>query len=264
MLTMAKVSTSDLVIDLGAGDGRVVRLAARKFGARGHGVDLDDELVRRSRELARRDGVADRVSFAAQDLFVTDISRATVLTMYLLPALNLKLRSRLLSELRPGTRIVSHDFDLGAWRADETTTLFAKEKYGGSGGDSTVYLWVVPAHVAGRWQWQMRFAGQRHDVELHLQQQFQQVSGVLRVGGRDFAIRDARLHGAQLQFAATAEVAGDTLRFDFSGQAEQDAFEGVSNISGGRIHAAQQWSAKRVNRGALFTNQAAASAAPSR
>src|SRR5262245_37733452 len=134
MLVMAKVTKTDYVIDLGSGDGRVVRLAAQKYGARGFGVDLDTELVGRSVSLARRDGVSDRVSFLAQDLFKTDISEATVLTMYLLPAVNMQLRPRLLTELKPGTRVVSHDFDLGDWAADETANVYSKEKYGGTGG----------------------------------------------------------------------------------------------------------------------------------
>ena len=122
------------------------------------------ELVARSVSLARRDGVGDRVSFLAQDLFKTDLAEATVLTMYLLPAVNMQLRPRLLAELKPGTRIVSHDFDLGDWAPDQTAKMYTKEKYGGSGGDSTIFLWVVPAHAAGRWQW--RSARLRRDRRL--------------------------------------------------------------------------------------------------
>lgn len=150
MLTLASVGKNDYLVDLGSGDGRVVREAARRFGARGLGVDHDKELIERSNELARREGVAGRVTFAAQDLFDTDIADATVVTMYLLPAVNLKLRPRLLKELKPGTRVVSHDFDMGEWRPDDTATLYSKEKYGATGGNSTVYLWIVPAQVAGR------------------------------------------------------------------------------------------------------------------
>jgi SAM-dependent methyltransferase len=121
MLRLAEVTDRDFVIDLGSGDGRTVIAAARKFGARAMGVDLDQHLVMASEENARKAGVADRVKFLEQDLFKADLSQATVITMYLLPSINLKLRPRLL-DLRPGTRIVSHDFDLGDWQPDRKTT----------------------------------------------------------------------------------------------------------------------------------------------
>ena len=264
MLSMAKVTKTDYVVDLGSGDGRVVRLAAQKYGARGFGVDLDAELVARSQSLARRDGVSDRVSFLAQDLFKTDIADATVLTMYLLPAVNLQLRPRLLSDLKPGTRIVSHDFDLGEWVADETATLYSQEKYGGAGGNSTVYLWVVPAHAAGRWQWRLQVSGEAIDYELALRQQFQRVQGVVRVRGRDAKVESAELKGDTLRFASVIEVKGRPLRHTFSGRILGDAIEGEVGLSGANIHGAHEWSAVRVERGAVFIHQAANVAARSR
>jgi SAM-dependent methyltransferase len=263
MLSMAKVTKSDYVIDLGSGDGRVVRMAAQKFGARGFGVDLDAELVARSTNLARRDGVADRVNFFAQDLFKTDISEATVLTMYLLPAVNMKLRPRLLSELKPGTRIVSHDFDLGDWHADETATLYAKEKYAGAGGDSTVYLWIVPADAAGHWRWRLRFAGREIDYELVLTQQFQKVQGVVRAAGREAKIEAAELRGATLRFASVIDVNASPVRHVFSGRVVGDTIEGDVTLTGARIQGAQQWTGARVVRGAthINLNQTASAAA---
>src|SRR5262245_13744337 len=249
MLAMAKVAKDDYVIDLGSGDGRVVRLAAQKFGARGFGVDLDAELVARSISLARRDGVSARVSFLAQDLFKTDISEATVLTMYLLPAVNMQLRPRLLAELRPGTRVVSHDFDLGEWKADETVKMYAKEKYGGSGGDSMIYLWVVPAHAAGRWQWRLQGSGERIDYELALKQQFQKVEGSVRSAGREAKIESAELHGDAIRFTSVIEVKGRPVRHAFSGRIVGDAIEGEVGLAGARIHGAHEWSAARVERG---------------
>jgi SAM-dependent methyltransferase len=142
MLELAGVGPKDMVIDLGSGDGRIVITAARRFGARGLGVEIVPDLVRRSRENARRAGVADRVEFRQQDLFDTDLSPATVITMYLLPEVNLKLRPRL-QTLRPGTRIVSHDWNLGDWEPDRIVVVPAPDKPVGRAKVSRLYLWVV-------------------------------------------------------------------------------------------------------------------------
>jgi len=258
MLAMAQVTKADYLIDLGSGDGRVVRMAAQKYGARGFGVDLDAELVERSASLARRDGVSDRVSFLAQDLFKTDIAEATVLTMYLLPAVNMQLRPRLLTELKPGTRVVSHDFDLGDWAADQIAKMYTKEKYGGSGGDSTIFLWVVPAQAAGRWQWRQHVAGETIDYELALKQQFQKIEGSVRSQGREVKIEAAELRGDAIRFATTIAVKGRPLRHVFDGRIVGDTIEGEVSVTGASIQGAHQWSAERVERGATYTNRAAA------
>jgi len=150
MLELAAVTASDRVVDLGSGDGRIVITAARRFGAGGLGVEIVPELIRISRERARAAGVADRVEFREQDLFATDLGEATVVTMYLLPDVNLQLRPRLLA-LAPGTRIVSHDWDLGDWTPDRTVTVDVPDKQLGRDKFSRVHLWIVPARVAGRW-----------------------------------------------------------------------------------------------------------------
>jgi SAM-dependent methyltransferase len=150
MLNAAGVRSSDHVIDLGSGDGRIVITAALRFGASGLGVEIDPALVERSAFAARQAGVAERVSFRVQDLFDTDLSRATVITMYLLPEFNMRLRPRLL-ELAPGTRIVSHDWDMGDWQPDRSRTVDAPDKTIGREKKSTVLAWVVPARVAGTW-----------------------------------------------------------------------------------------------------------------
>jgi SAM-dependent methyltransferase len=144
MLKLAGVKAGDFVIDLGSGDGRIVIVAARQFGARGLGVEIVPELVEKSRDNARRAGVADRVEFRVQDLFATDLSSATVITMYLLPEVNLQLRPRLLA-LKPGTRIVSHDWDMGDWKPDRVVTVEAPDKPIGREKSSRLYLWTVPA-----------------------------------------------------------------------------------------------------------------------
>ena len=144
MLELAAVTPRDHVVDLGSGDGRIVITAARRFGASGLGVEIVPDLVRTSRERARAAGVADRVEFREQDLFATDLGAATVVTMYLLPDVNLQLRPRLLA-LAPGTRIVSHDWDLGDWAPDRTVTVDVPEKALGRDKFSRVHLWIVPA-----------------------------------------------------------------------------------------------------------------------
>jgi SAM-dependent methyltransferase len=143
MLKLADVKPGDHVIDLGSGDGRIVIVAASQFGATGLGVEIVPDLVAKSRENARRAGVADKVEFRVQDLFETDLSRATVITMYLLPEVNLQLRPRLLA-LRPGTRIVSHDWDMGDWKPDRVVTVDVPDKPIGREKLSRLYLWTVP------------------------------------------------------------------------------------------------------------------------
>lgn len=144
MLTMAAVGKDDVLYDLGSGDGRIVITAARKFGTRGVGYDLDPERIREARDNARRAGVAGVVRFDQQDLFTANIGEATVVTMYLLPDVNMKLRPKLLSELRPGTRIVSHNYDLGDWKPVQTRTMQV------AGTDHYLFLWVVPERASAR------------------------------------------------------------------------------------------------------------------
>ena len=150
MLELAGVTAADRVIDLGSGDGRIVITAARRFGASGLGVEIVPELVTKSRENARKAGVAARAEFREQDLFRTDLAGYSVVTMYLLPEVNLQLRPRLL-QLAPGTRIVSHDWDMGDWQPDRSVVVDAPDKPIGREKKSTLHLWRVPAPVAGTW-----------------------------------------------------------------------------------------------------------------
>jgi SAM-dependent methyltransferase len=205
MLEVARVGRRDHVIDLGSGDGRIVITAARRFGASGLGVEIDPNLVERSRANAVQAGVETRVQFREQDLFKTDLSAASVITMYLLPDVNLALRPALLA-LRPGTRIVSHDWDMADWAADRTLTLAVPDKQIGREKLSRVHLWVVPARVEGLW------CGPR-STPLQLTQQFQRVQG--RVGpARDSAQAWGHLDGATLQLA----MRGATLRLAVDGE----------------------------------------------
>lgn len=172
MLNIAGVKRGDHVLDLGSGDGRIVILAARRFGATGLGVEIDPALVHLSNSHAQSAGVATRAAFREQDLFKTDLSSATVITMYLLPEVNLQLRPALLA-LKPGTRVVSHDWDMGDWAPDRTTVLPVPDKKVGFEKSSKVHLWVVPVRLDGLW------CGTAMGTTLRLAQKYQVVSGTL-------------------------------------------------------------------------------------
>jgi SAM-dependent methyltransferase len=192
MLELARVQAGDVVLDLGSGDGRIVIAAARQFGARGLGVELSPELVQRSRDNAGRAGVAERAQFRVQDLFETDLSVASVITMYLLPAVNLQLRPKLLA-LQPGTRIVSHDWDMGSWQPDRTIVVDAPDKAVGLEKKSRVHLWVVPAQLAGHW------CAAGHG--LRFEQTFQMLRGEWTHGPARRAI-ESRVDGRTVQLTA--------------------------------------------------------------
>ncbi len=249
MLQIAKVGPRDYVIDLGSGDGRIVITAAKKFGARGFGVDLNPERIRESNENARKAGVTDRVAFYQRDLFETDLSEATVITMYLLPRVNLELRPKLL-DLKPGTRVVSHDFSMEDWKPDLYEKVDAKDKYGGTGGTSDIYFWVIPAKVAGNWRWQMQVGGKPRFYEMTLAQNYQVISGTARAGGESVKLQNVRLRGSEIRFNFTAGVDGAAVRHEFSGKVEGDAINGSAMLSGARLQGQLEWSARRVARSA--------------
>jgi SAM-dependent methyltransferase len=207
MLRLAQVGPADHVIDLGSGDGRIVILAARRFGATGLGVEIVPDLVQQSSRHAREAGVADRVAFREQDLFKTDLSPATVVTMYLLPEVNLQLRPSLLA-LKPGTRLVSHDWDLGDWEPDRTTVVPVPDKKVGLERSSKVHLWVVPARVDGFWCG----TGNARGTSLQLAQRYQAFDGELRLAQRRQSVQ-GRIEGSLVRAEGMAlDFAGDQLR----------------------------------------------------
>lgn len=192
MLKMANVTENDLVYDLGCGDGRIVVAAAKLHGARAVGIDMDPQRLEEAREYADWVGVSPLVAFIEDDLLCANFSKATVVCLYLLHTINMELRPRLLSELQPGTRIVSHDFDMADWRADQRVSL----------EDANLYLWIVPATVAGTWEWRTR-AGRTYRVAL--KQRFQQLEGQAWVDDQPAQLVSATLRGRRLELAIQAE-----------------------------------------------------------
>jgi len=237
MLRVGGVTEKDFVLDLGSGDGRTVITAARKFGARGLGVDLDTELVAMSEENARAAGVGERARFVVQDLFKTDLSQATVITMYLLPAVNLKLRPRLL-ELRPGTRIVAHDFDLGDWQPDRKTLV-----------RKNVFLWIVPAKVAGRWQTRLQFPPAERVLDIELRQQYQQVVASARLNGVQAQVWETSLTGDRLSMVIvdTTDRENEASLY-FDGRVRGDEIEGEVTRGVGATRSSLRWRATRAAR----------------
>ncbi len=241
MLEIAKVGPGDYVIDLGSGDGRMVITAAKKHGARGFGVDLDRQLVALANRNAAKAGVSSRAAFYQRDLHVTDVSPATVMSIYLLPEVNLMIRGRLLSTLRPGTRIVSHDYAMGDWPPDFEEELAAPGKAVGVGERSKIYHWVVPGRASGRWRWTLAPDGKPVDYNLALDQNFQVIEGTLGAGRRSARIA-SRLAGEHIAFTAVL----DGVKHAFTGRMVNNAIDGVARIERGGKTRELSWSATRV------------------
>ena len=220
MLDMAQVTPADYVIDLGSGDGRTVIAAARR-GARALGIEYEQSMVDLSTRNAAEAGVSDRATFRKADLFETDFSQATVLTMFLLPDINLRLRSSILA-MRPGTRVVSNSFHMGDWEPDETSEAPASE----CKSYCKALFWIVPATVAGTWR--------LDDGELALEQKFQMVSGTMTVGNVVHPITNARLRGVDIVFTAGTRT--------FSGRVNGGVMEGVSGSGASQA----RWRATRT------------------
>src|SRR5688572_9299510 len=212
MLRIGKVGAGDFVVDLGSGDGVIVLTAATRLKARGFGVDIDPELVKLSNAEAKKRGVAERASFLVQDVFKTDISKATVLTLYLLPNMMLDLRPKIFGELKPGTRVVSHDYHFGEWQADDQFTWDVPEKEKINGVPrATVYLWIIPAKVAGRWQLDVTAPG-NEKYDLTLRQTFNNLDGAVTGGGvKGGKLTQSRISAGDISFAFT--VGGDRHLF---------------------------------------------------
>ncbi|MGQ0522574.1 MAG: SAM-dependent methyltransferase [Betaproteobacteria bacterium] len=246
MLEIAKVGPKDYVIDLGSGDGRMIITAAKKHGARGFGVDLDRRLVQLANRRAAEAGVADRAVFYERDLYKTDISRATVVTIYLLPEVNVMVRPKLLSTLKPGTRVVSHDYDMGEWPPEVSLVLDAPDKPVGRDFKSKVFYWVVPATASGKWHWQLAVNGQATTFDATLSQMFEKLEGALNVDGNPAKIDEARLHGASIHMTASQRVGNTDTRYVFSGRVVGAKIEGEAKIVRGGDEHKVAWKAARI------------------
>jgi len=227
MLNMAQTKPEDYVIDLGAGDGKIAIAAAKKFGARSLGVEYNPDMVALGQRNAQGAGVLGKAQIVQGDIFTTDFTQATVLTMYLLPSLNMKLRPQILA-MRPGTRVVTHAFNMEDWEPDEASDVDGRR----------VYLWVVPASVAGRWAIDLSGGGSEK-VSLNLDQRFQKIEGTAYLGPVLAGLREPRLSGFRISFAY---VDNHGVRRDFSGRVAGGTMEGSFRADGG---AEGRWTATK-------------------
>ena len=225
MLQMARITPNDFVIDLGSGDGRIAIAAAKKFGARSMGVEYNPDMVALSNREAQRQGVADKGKFVKADIFETDFSQATIITMYLLPDLNLKLQPKVLDQ-KPGTRVVSHQFTMGEWQPDETA----------NSDNRLAHLWIVPAKAGGTWS--LRIDDKAQERPLVIRQSFQMLSVQVNSGNATLAFTDGRVRGDEVSFA----IMDASVRREFSGRVQGNSMNGTVRSAGSPD---LRWSASR-------------------
>ena len=221
-MTLAELRDDDVVVDLGSGDGLIPLTAARMNPRlRGWGVDIDQKLVERSNERAKTEGVADRVRFEHRNAFDVDLRDATVVTMWLFPELMRLLRPVILERARPGTRVLTSTWDLGSWKPDKVSTE-----------DTAIYLWIVPARVAGSWEWELEVAGRKYQYGAVLEQQFQVVEGVARAGDRREVLDSATLRGEDIGFNLKITLDGAGLtQHEFKGKVDGDRIVGTVKVA---------------------------------
>ena len=220
MLRMAQVTANDYVVDLGAGDGKIAIMAAKKFGARAMGIEYNPDMAKHAQRNAEKAGVTARARIVQGDIFVSDFTQATVVTMYLLPALNLKLRPQILA-MRPGTRVVSHSFNMDDWEPDESSSMDGRR----------AYFWVVPANVGGTWTLELSGGGAAEKTELTFEQKYQKLEGTVGLGAAMLGgLREPRLRGFHLAFAY---VDNNSVRREFSGRVSGARMEGSFRTDSG-------------------------------
>jgi SAM-dependent methyltransferase len=223
MIRLAGVKADDFVVDLGSGDGRIIITAAKLFNASGFGVDIDGKLVALSNKKAKEAGVADRAQFFERDMFKTDIRKASVLMLYVLPDFMIKLRAKVLTELQPGSRVVAHDYYMGQWHPDRMVTLTVPEKVEANGTDKAyIYLWIVPAVVQGSWRIFFDTGGRTQEMSVTFGQQYQMIGATGEHAGKSITIEKATLKGKEISFALTFGATDYT----FSGSVDGDKIEG--------------------------------------
>lgn len=262
MLKMAKVGPTDYIIDLGSGDGRIVITAAKNYGARGFGVDLDRILLRRANEGAKKEGVTDRAHFVEQNLFETDLTPATVITSYLLPEMNEKLRPKIF-QLKPGTRVVAHDYHMGEWRPDDNDTLAVPEKTVGNPGVSYIFLWYVPANASGKWQASIPVGGQKLALDLDFSQRFQFLNGTARINQQAAQFQSGRVRGESVTFWLSTGSGSGVIRHEFNGKVEGDTITGTLRTHAGKKVDQVPFTAKRTAAGKIDISAAPAAGSAS-
>ena len=240
MLRLADIKAGDVLYDLGCGDGRIVIAAAKRYGIRAIGIDIDPVRIAESNENAAKAGLTGKVRFIQQNLFEADFKDATVVTMYLLTSVNIRLRPKLLAELRPGTRLVSHSFEMDEWRPDKTaavTTSFGDER--------DVHFWIIPANVTGRWEWDIpSSSGNKHYV-LEAGQQFQVVTASAREGDWPLAVSEPRLAGDAFSFRLDSEADGKMVSWLYEGRVAGNRIVGTVRPAGDLKAPAAAWKAQR-------------------
>ncbi len=239
MLRMAEVGKDDVLYDLGCGDGRIVITAAKEMGTRGVGIDINPRRIEESMANAIKSKVTNRVKFIEQDLFKADFSEATVVSLYLLTAVNLKLRPILFSQLKPGTRLVSHNYGMGEWRPDQTSRVKTELDY------HTVYYWVVPANVTGNWEWTMPVGSGKNRYKLKLTQEFQKVTGTVSANISKKPVRNIELTGDILKFTFVHKIDGELITMQYEGEVNGDSIKGIVVTNSGAMPGEYSWDAKR-------------------
>ena len=237
MINMGDVGKDDVLYDLGCGDGRIVITAAAELGTHGVGIDIDPERIRECRENAVKADVVDKVSFYEHDLFDADISDATVITLYLLTNVNIRLRPKILREVKPGTRIVSHNYAMGEWEPDLSC------KVNGEMNVHTVYYWVVPADVSGTWEWAITTESGTQKYVLTCAQEFQKFRGTVTLGDNTYSAVKTKLCGAEMQFTMKEEVDGHEASVLYEGTVNGNIIVGSREL--GTEQVKHDWKAIR-------------------
>jgi len=240
MLILAGLKPGDVLYDLGCGDGRIVIAAAKKYGVRATGIDIDPVRIGESNKNAAEAGVAGQVRFIQKDLFQADFKDATVVTMYLLTSVNLRLRPKLLTDLKPGTRLVSHSFEMGEWTPDKTvivTTSFGDER--------DIHFWVVPANVTGRWEWDIAGGSGGGHYVLDTQQEFQVVTATGHEDHGPLSINDVKVTGDAISFRLDAAADGKILSRLYEGKVAGDTITGTIRPAGNAKATPAVWRAVR-------------------
>jgi SAM-dependent methyltransferase len=241
MLRMAKVTKDDLLYDLGCGDGRIVITAAELYGTRGVGIDIDPDRIQESQENAAKANVGHLVKFLEQDIFQADFHEATVVSLYLLTSVNLRLRPNLLAQLRPGTRIVSHNYAMDTWKPDDSAVVMVNET------THNVYLWIVPANVCGVWEGAWTDGFRKTAFGLDLEQHFQWPSGKIELGSSETILTDISLIGDKFQFTAEDDDVSKGSAMIFAGRVTGNEMQGTVEVQpkGGQ-NIRRSWKAKRA------------------